>query len=640
MSKNGSLERWSIEDAVDLYGVHNWSAGYFDVSRQGEVVVNPSGTMGDKNAVSLMKIVSDLQDRGMGMPILLRFRDILQSQITFLHKFFQETIEELGYQNKYRGVYPIKVNQQQQVVEEVTQFGSRFHHGLEAGSKAELIAAISLLRDPEACLICNGYKDEEFVDLGLYACKMGYNCFFVIEMPSELQLILERAEALNIKPQIGVRIKISTRGGGHWSESSGDRSIFGLSISQILDVVETLKQKDMLDSLQLLHYHLGSQIPNIRDIRFAVTEACRVYGGLVEEGAPMGYLDLGGGLAVDYDGSHTNFISSRNYTMKEYCSDIIEVIMSTLDDKSIPHPVIITESGRATVAYYSVLVFNILDVSRFETHPIPEKMGEETHEMLANLLEVQQTINLKNLQECYNDALYYRDELRQLFKHGNISLRERAMGENIFWHIIHKIAQDVKKLKQIPNELEGIESALADIYYCNFSVFQSLPDSWAIGHLFPILPIHRLNEAPSRNVILADITCDCDGKIDKFIDQHDVKDTLQLHDINDTQEYYLGIFLVGAYQETLGDLHNLLGDTNIVSIQITEEGDYELIKEIEGDSIEEILSYVEYDVKTLHSDFRELAENAIRKKLITPKERQKIMKAFRSSLRGYSYYER
>ncbi len=640
MKKSYSLERWSIENAVDLYGVNNWGAGYFSISDQGEVVVNPSGTSGDKNAVSLMKIVSDIKDRGMGMPILLRFRDILQSQITCLHKSFQDTIDEFGYKNKYRGVYPIKVNQQQQVVEEVTHFGSRFHHGLEAGSKAELIAAISLLRDQEACLICNGYKDEEFVDLGLYACKMGYNCFFVIEMPSELELILERAEALDIKPKIGVRIKISTRAGGHWTESSGDRSIFGLSMIQILDVVETLKKRGMLDSLQLLHYHLGSQIPNIRDIRFALTEACRVYEGLFEEGAPMGYIDLGGGLAVDYDGSHTNFISSRNYTMKEYCSDIIEVIMSTLDEKAIPHPVIITESGRATVAYYSVLLFNILDVSRFETYPIPEILKEETHEMIVNLWEVKQSINLKNIQECYNDALYYRDELRQLFKHGSISLRERAMGENIFWHIIHKISQDTKKLKNIPNELEGIETALADIYYGNFSVFQSLPDSWAIGHLFPILPIHRLNEVPSRNVILADITCDCDGKIDKFIDQHAVKNTLALHEINETEEYYLGVFLVGAYQETLGDLHNLLGDTNIVSVQITEDGDYELIKEIEGDSVEEILSYVEYDVKTMISDFRELAENAIRNKRITPKERQKIMKAFRSGLQGYSYYER
>jgi len=639
MIKKESLERWKIDNAVDLYGVLNWSAGYFGISEKGEVVLYPSGKPDDK-PISLMDIVSGIKDRGLGMPVLLRFGDILQSRITQLHESFHAAIEKFGYQGIYRGVYPIKVNQQQQVVEEVTRFGSRYHHGLEAGSKAELIAAISFLRDPEACLVCNGYKDEEFVDLGLYARKMGFKCFFVIEMPSELTLILERAKALHIKPLIGIRIKISTKGGGHWTESSGDRSIFGLNTTQLLSIVDQLKEKNMLDSLQLLHYHLGSQIPNIRDIRFAVAEASRVYEGLVREGAPMQYLDLGGGLAVDYDGSHANFPSSRNYSLDEYCADIIEVIMGTLDEQGIPHPTIITESGRATVAYYSVLLFNILDASCFETLPLPEKLPEDAHEMMSNLIEVLQSLNLKNIQECYNDAIYYRDELRQLFKHGNISLREKAMGENIFWHIIKNITKEVKKLKSIPSELEGVDTVLADIYYGNFSIFQSLPDSWAIGHLFPIMPVHRLNEEPTRNVILADITCDCDGKIDRFIDQHDVRNTLPLHDLKTDDEYYLGIFLVGAYQETLGDLHNLLGDTNIVSVQITEDGEFEFIREIEGDSVADVLSYVEYDTKDMVARFRETAELSIRNGLITPKERQKIMKVFRAGLRGYTYFER
>jgi arginine decarboxylase len=404
--------------------------------------------------------------------------------------------------------------------------------------------------------------------------------------------------------------------------------------------VDHLKEKNMLDSLQLLHYHLGSQIPNIRDIRFAVAEASRVYEGLVREGAPMQYLDLGGGLAVDYDGSHANFPSSRNYSLDEYCADIIEVIMGTMDEQGIPHPTIITESGRATVAYYSVLLFNILDASCFETLPLPKKLPEDAHEMMSNLMEVLHSLSLKNIQECYNDAIYYRDELRQLFKHGNISLREKAMGENIFWHIIKNITKEVKKLKSIPSELEGVDTVLADIYYGNFSIFQSLPDSWAIGHLFPIMPIHRLNEEPTRNVILADITCDCDGKIDRFIDQHDVRNTLPLHDLKPDDEYYLGIFLVGAYQETLGDLHNLLGDTNIVSIQITEDGEFEFIREIEGDSVADVLSYVEYDTNAMVTRFRETAEQSIRNGLITPKERQKIMKVFRAGLRGYTYFER
>lgn len=635
----GSLERWTVENSVDLYGIRNWGGGYFDISEKGEVTINPRGS-DPANAVSIMDIISGVKDRGLGMPILLRLGNILQSRISLLHESFKTAIDNFGYKGEYRGVYPIKVNQQQQVVEEVTHFGSQYHHGLEAGSKAELIAAISLLKDPEACLICNGYKDEEFIDLGLYARKMGFKCFFVVEMPSELPLILDRAAKLGIKPLIGLRIKLSSRAGGHWTESGGDRSIFGLSMTQVIETVDYLKEKGMLDCLQLLHYHLGSQIPNIRDIRFAVAEACRVYAGLVDEGAPMGYLDLGGGLAVDYDGSHTNFTSSRNYTLSEYCADIIEVIMGTLDDQDIPHPTIITESGRATVAYYSVLLFNIIDVSCFETLPVPEKLEEDTHEMIVNLKEALSTLTVKNLQECYNDALYYRDEIRQLFKHGNISLRERAVAENIFWHVLKKIAIELKKLKKIPPELEGIENALADIYYGNFSVFQSLPDAWAIDQLFPVMPVHRLNESPTRNAIIADITCDCDGKIDKFIDVHDVKNSLPLHELKTEEDYYLGVFLVGAYQETLGDLHNLFGDTNIVSIEIKQNGDFKFVREIEGDSVAEILSYVEYDTKAMVVNFRESAEKAVRKGLIPPNERQKIMKAYQAGLRGYTYFER
>lgn len=635
----GSLERWTIENSIDLYGIRNWGGGYFDVSDKGEVVINPTGK-DPANVVSMMDIISGIKERGLEMPILLRIGDILQSRISLLHENFQAAIKTFGYQGQYRGVFPIKVNQQQQVVEEVTQFGAQYHHGLEAGSKAELIAAISLLKDPEACLICNGYKDKEFIDLGLYAKKMGFNCFFVIEMPSELPLILERAEALGIKPLLGIRIKLSTRAGGHWTESGGDRSIFGLSMTQLIQMLDDLKEKGMIDCVRLLHYHLGSQVPNIRDIRSAVVEACRVYAGLVDEGAPMGYLDIGGGLAVDYDGSHTNFTSSRNYSLAEYCADVIEVIMGTLDDQGIPHPTIVTESGRATVAYYSVLLFNIIDVSWFQTLPLLEKPTEDTHEMIVNLMDVLNSLTLKNMQECYNDAIYYRDEIRQLFKHGNITLRERVTGENIFWHVMKRIARDLSKLKNIPSELQGIEDALADIYYGNFSVFQSLPDAWAIDHLFPIMPVHRLGEAPTRNAIIADITCDCDGKIDKFIDTHNVRQSLPLHVYRPDEEYYLGVFLVGAYQETLGDLHNLLGDTNIVSIQIKKDGDFKFVRELEGDSVADVLSYVEYDTKAMVVQFRESAERAVRKGLITPHERQQIMRAYQKGMRGYTYFEK
>lgn len=634
-----TLERWTVEKSADLYGVHSWGAGYFNISEKGDVVVTPM--KGGKDVtISLMDIVSGIKDRGLDMPVLLRIENILDSQISLIHENFGNAIRNLGYNGVFKGVYPIKVNQQREVVEEVTKFGARYHHGLEAGSKAELIAALAMLKDNEACLVCNGYKDEEFVDLGLYARKMGYKCFFVIEMPSELTLILERSEILNIRPLIGVRIKLSSTAGGHWTESCGDRSIFGLNINQLVDVVDKLKEREMLDCLQLLHYHIGSQVPNIRDIRSAALEASQVYSGLVKEGAKMGYLDLGGGLAVDYDGSHTNYMHSRNYTLDEYCSDVIETIMTTLDTNGIGHPTIITESGRATVAYYSVLLFNILDVSQVQALPLPEQLPEDTPELILNISDVLKSINLRNIQECYNDALYYRDEIRQRFKHGDITLRDRSLGEMIFWHIIQRIVGESKKLKYVPQELKGIDTVLADIYYGNFSVFQSLPDAWAIDHHFPIMPIHRLTEEPTRQGIVADITCDCDGKIDKFIDIHGVKNALPLHELRNDEEYYLGVFLVGAYQETLGDLHNLLGDTNVVSIRVDEDGDYSFVREIEGDSVADVLAYVEYDPKQIIVEFRKTAEEAIRKGLITPHERRKIMSAYEAGLRGYTYFER
>ncbi|MBN1931858.1 MAG: biosynthetic arginine decarboxylase [Desulfobacterales bacterium] len=637
--KKDAFERWTIQDSEDLYNIKDWGAGYFDISEKGEVVITPMSEH-KEIAISILDIISGIKDRGLDMPVLLRIENILDSQITQIHESFRSAIRNSGYQGIFSGVYPIKVNQQQQVVEEVTLFGSRYHHGLEAGSKAELIAALSLLKDQEACLICNGYKDEEFVDLGLYACKMGFKCFFVMEIPSELDLILERSQRLDIRPLIGVRIKLSTRAGGHWTESGGDRSIFGLNTTQLVDMVDHLKEKNMLDCLQLLHYHLGSQIPNIRDIRSAVLEACRIYAGLANEGAPMGYIDLGGGLAVDYDGSHTNFMNSRNYSLDEYCADIIETIMSTLDDQNISHPTIITESGRATVAYYSVLLFNILDVSRFEALPLPEKFPEDTPEMILNLLDVLNSLTIKNVQECYNDAIYYRDEIRQLFKHGDVTLRHRSLAETIFWHIVNNIARDIKNLKYVPSDLKDIDIALSDIYYGNFSVFQSLPDAWAIDHLFPIMPVHRLNEMPNRKAILADITCDCDGKIDKFINPHGVQFALSLHELKAEEEYYMGVFLAGAYQETLGDLHNLFGDTNVVTIRAYENGDYDFVREIEGDSVADVLTYVEYEPKSMIVEFRKMAEQAIRKGKISPQERCKIMQAYESGLRGYTYFER
>jgi arginine decarboxylase len=636
--KPDSLERWTVDNSIETYGIKTWGCGYFDISPDGHVVARLRNGAGEAG-IKLTDVVAGLRDRGMMLPVVLRFGGILDSRITMLNETFQKAISALGYKGTYRGVYPIKVNQQQQVVEEIMRHGRRYHHGLEAGSKAELIAALACLHDPEAYLVCNGYKDEEFIRLALNALKMGVQTILVIEMPGELELLLKVAESLNVRPRLGVRMKLSSRGGGRWTESGGDRSVFGLNTSQAIDVVDELRKRDMLDCLQMLHYHLGSQIPNIDHIRAAIAEAGRVYVDLAREGAAMGILDIGGGLAVDYDGSHTNFPSSSNYDVNEYCLDIIEGIMRMTDAVGVPHPTIISESGRALIAYHSVLLFNILDAARYESRGMPEKFDEKLPEQLRNLKEVAENLSAKNVQECYHDAVFYRDELRGGFLHGTVTLRQRAVGEQIFWHIVSRAAREAANLKYVPEELRGLDTALADVYYANFSVFQSLPDSWAIGHLFPIMPIHRLDERPTRIATLSDITCDCDGKIDRFIDLHDVKQALPVHELKATEDYILGAFLVGAYQETLGDLHNLFGDTNVVGVRVDERGEIEYTHEMHGDSVEDVLSYVEYDPKDLADRFRELAENAVRAKLITPQERREILDAYSSGLRGYTYFE-
>lgn len=635
--KPEALVRWTPENAADLYGITNWGIGYFGISEKGEVIVRPSGN-NSSMAISIMDLIAGLKARGHNMPVLLRFADILSSRIVQLYECFNNAIRDYNYKGLYRGVYPIKVNQQKQVVAEIVEFGRPFHHGLEAGSKAELLSAIAFTDDPEALIICNGYKDEEFIDLALNSLKMGQQTIIVIERQDELPLVLARAAQKGIKPRLGVRIKLSSRAGGHWEGSGGDRSMFGINAVQVIEMIDHLRKENMLDCLQMFHYHLGSQISNIRNIRSALREACRLYAEMVSEGAAMGIINIGGGLAVDYDGSHTNFASSRNYTEQEYAADVVEAIMSVANEAGIPHPIIISESGRALVAHHSVLVFNVLSSSKFEPPGSVEQIPENYNNMLNNLLDVRNSLSTKNLQECYHDAVYYRDEIRSLFEHGNLSLRERAFAENIFWDIICKIAAESKERKYVPEELQGLETAIADLYYCNFSVFQSLPDSWAIDQLFPVMPIHRLNEMPTRQAILADITCDSDGKIDRFIDLHDVKSTLPVHELRG-EEYYLGVFLVGAYQETLGDLHNLMGDTNVLHVRVGKDGHVEYAHEIAGDTVADVLSYVEYDPRDMIENVRAIAEKAVRNNRITPEERREIMSAYEDGMRGYTYFE-
>ena len=639
MSNDSVWNSWDVRKSSDLYGIPEWGAGYYGINEGGELCIQ---TKIGKNTISIpfKEIISGINDRGMDLPVLLRIENFLDSQISRLNESFRKAIKSQNYQNEYRGVFPIKVNQQEQVIHEITRFGAAYHHGLEAGSKAELIAALAVMEDKESCLICNGYKDEEFIDLALQSTRMGYKVFLVLEMPGELDLVLKRSAALGIEPLLGVRFKVSARAGGHWSESGGDRSLFGLSSTQIIQVVDRLKEAGKLDCLRLLHFHLGSQIPNIRDIRQSVLEAARLYGGLVSEGAAMGYFDMGGGLAVDYDGTQTNYTHSRNYSMDEYTNDIIDVLLSVFNEEEVPHPVLLSESGRATVAYYSVLLVNVLDVAKFEAAPVPEAFEEGTPEMILNMKDILKDMTQKNLQESFNDAVFYRDQMRQLFQYGQVTLRQRSLCENIYLSVILKIREQMDRLKRLPQGLDQLDDSLTDIYYANFSLFQSLPDVWAIDQIFPVMPLTRLNEEPRRRGIIADITCDCDGQINHFISQKDLERSLPLHELKDDEEYYLGFFLVGAYQETLGDLHNLFGDTNVVSIRIHDDGSFDITRELEGDSIADVLSYVEYDPKVLLEKFRQKAERAVKDGLISPKERQQIVKGFDTGLRGYTYYER
>ncbi len=633
------VKNWTYADSADLYGVDNWSNGYFQVSKHGELTVRLKDSGGETRDVSLHGIVKGLAERGTDAPVLLRFRDLLRARIDELNKSFAKAIKEVDYKGNYRGVYPIKVNQQREIVEEIVSYGARYHYGLEAGSKPELIAAMAQMKDGEAFLMCNGYKDDEFIDLALMGQRMGLNIHLILEMPNELHAILERARVLGIEPNLGVRVRLASKGSGHWSESAGDKSVFGLNSAQVIDVIDKLKAANMLHCLKVLHYHQGSQIPNISAVREGLTEACRMYIDLVREGAAMGTLDMGGGLAVDYDGSQTNFHSSCNYSVEEYARDIVEVVGEMCTKCGIEHPTLVTESGRAIAAYHSVLVFNILDVmnapgSESKSPVLPENAGE----ILKALDETRRMLTRKNIQECYNDANFYRDQLRMQFYYGTTTLRERGIGEAIYWNIMDLIARRLADMSEIPEDLKEVSDNMVDFYYANFSLFQSLPDSWAIDQLFPVMPIQRLCERPTQKTVLVDITCDCDGKVDKFIDREDVAKSLPLHEVEPEENYYVAIFLVGAYQETLGDIHNLLGDTNVVSVHL-ENGRPVYTNEEEGDSVADVLSYVKYDVRELVGKFRVLAERAVEEGRITPRQRRDAVEAYRDGLNGYTYYE-
>lgn len=626
---------WTVEDSADLYGIRHWGAGNFDLTTDGRVTVKaifPSGEV----AIPLTEIVAAAAARGHTCPLLLRFENLLDARIALLNDSFNEAINNCGYRGRYQSVFPVKVNQQCQVVEAICRCGERYGHGLEAGSKAELLLALANLNE-SGLLICNGYKDQDFIDLGLWAQKLGIRCFFVIESPSELPLILERSAKLGIKPLLGVRIKVSAKVGGLWTETTGDRSSFGLSTTQLVAVVEQLRQAGMIDCLQLLHCHLGSQIPDIDEIATGVRETCRFYAELSSDGVPLQYLDLGGGLAVDYSGQQRNDNHSRNYDLAKYCRTLVETVAETLDTAHIPHPILITESGRATVAHTTVLLFNILDVLRFEAESLPAKCPADTPELVARQFELHLSPNNDAPLCSYTEALGNRDQIRHLFRSGKISLTQRALAESLFLSIAQQVVSQLDQQYPAPAELAELRQSLADIYYGNFSVFQSLPDTWAIGQIYPVLPIERLNEMPTRDAIISDLTCDCDGKLDRFI-LNKQQQTLPLHPLKEGEDYILGVFLVGAYQETLGDLHNLYGDTNVLNIRINADTSFDVIHELPADSASEVLNFVQHNPQDLCEKVRIRAKNAVRQGKINLQEQQQFLQDFTDRLQGSTYF--
>jgi arginine decarboxylase len=631
-------ERWTISDSSDLYGINTWGREFFSINEAGHLTVGPQA--GGKASIDLKELTDQMIERGISLPLLFRFSDLLKARIEALHSAFTQAMSEGNYRGDYRSVYPIKVNQNRFLVEDLMRHGRPFHYGLEAGSKPELLAVMAMLNDAEALVICNGYKDEEYVETALLGSRLGPKVILVVEKPAELRLILKVVRRTGIRPLLGIRARLSTRGAGHWEASGGDRSKFGLGARELLEAVELLRDQEMLDCLILLHFHLGSQISSIRNIKDALREGGWLYVNLVKMGVPLAYFDTGGGLAVDYDGSQTNSASSMNYTTQEYANDVIASIMEVCDPENITHPILVTEAGRATVAHHALLVVEVLDVGEFRVGRLPSTPPQDITPVLKRLFETYQDLTRKNLLEAFHDAQQYRDECMTLFTLGHLSLEHRVLAEDIFWALCRKTQEILQEVDKIPLELKGLTEALADTYFCNFSIFQSLPDSWAIDQLFPVVPIHRLDEIPTRNGIVADMTCDSDGKIDRFIHPREMRPVLDLHPLRQGEPYYLGIFFVGAYQEILGDLHNLFGDTNTVHLELDGKGGYHIQHVVAGDTVREVLRYVGYQKGDLVANLRRSAELAIKDHRMTRAEARHLLQMYEDGLGGYTYLER
>ncbi|HVS19208.1 MAG TPA: biosynthetic arginine decarboxylase [Planctomycetota bacterium] len=633
---------WTHNDAEALYNVTNWGRGYFSVNPQGNLEVTPEGPGGAPGLapVDMHTLMGQIRRRGIATPVLLRFDGILRSRVRELNAAFNSARVEFDYDAPYRGVFPIKVNQQRHVVESLLEEGRKHGMGLEVGSKPELLAAIALQADSGALVICNGYKDEEYIETALLAGKLGLIPILVIEKYSEIDTVLRASRKLGIQPVIGVRAKLGGRGSGRWSESGGDRSKFGLTTRQIVELIEHLEAEGELACLQLLHFHIGSQVTDIRAIKNAMREATRTLISLHEMGARIRYMDVGGGLGIDYDGSSTNFESSMNYSLQEYARDVVYQLSEACAESGVPQPTIVTESGRALTAHHAVLVTEVLGVTDYGSDSVPDAPTEDEQEIVHNACSVSEAVTAKNFLESFHDAQQLREEAMLLFNVGQLSLKERARVEEHFWRTCQKILRISRSLPYVPDDLAHLERDMADTYFVNFSVFQSLPDSWAIGQLFPVLPLHRLNEQPLRRGVVADITCDSDGKIDRFIDLRDVKRTLELHSLRPDEPYYLGFFLVGAYQEILGDMHNLFGDPNVVHVDHDEQGRPRLTHVVRGDRIQEVLGYVEYFEQDLLARLRRNIERSLEAGQMTFEESAMLQRRYEAGLASYTYLAR
>ena len=629
------MRKWSIDDSAELYNINGWGLNYFSINEKGHVAVTPKT---DGPSIDLKELMEELQVRDVEAPVLLRFPDILDNRIEKISNCFQAAAREYGYSAKNFIIYPIKVNQMRPVVEEIVSHGNKFNIGLEAGSKPELHAVLSIDIDDEAMIICNGYKDESYIELALLAQKMGKRIFLVVEKLMELKTIARLAKKMNVKPNIGIRIKLASSGSGKWEESGGDVSKFGVNSSELLDALDILEKNKMADSLQLIHFHIGRQVTNIRRIKTALKEASQFYVELKRMGYNINFVDIGGGLGVDYDGTRSATSNSMNYSIQEYVNDAVSSIVDACEKNELPQPNIITESGRSLTAHHSVLVFEALASTSLPAFDENEDLAEDAHELVKELYDLWENLNQPRLLETWHDALQCREDALNLFNLGLIDLRTRAQVERLFWSVAREVYEMAEATKHAPDELKKIAKMLPDKYFCNFSLFQSLPDSWAIDQIFPIMPISRLNEQPTKSATIQDITCDSDGKINNFISTRNFSYHLPVHELSNKEPYYFGVFLVGAYQEILGDLHNLFGDTNAVHIKV-KNGEYVIDKIIEGETVADVLEYVQFTPKRMARTVEVWATTSVKKGIISPEEGREFLSNYRSGLYGYTYLE-